>query len=131
MISRHCGNTTGGVRPAFNGNASRGVGSLNLREDGYGLAFEIEPYEDREWIDIGGPHIRAGRVRGVSAGFERIESYPEKLARGLMVCTTVRATLFEISLVDHPLFLETSVRLVELPAAKAAVEPAAPPGGLS
>jgi HK97 family phage prohead protease len=117
-----------GLEIAFNGNASRGVGSLNLREDGYGLAFEIEPYEDKEWIDSSVAYIRSGSVRGMSVGFERIESYPEKLASGLMVCTTVRARLFEISPVYRPLFLETSVRLIEQPAAKAqSAEPAAAP----
>jgi HK97 family phage prohead protease len=101
---------------AFNGDRRNG-GLLTLREDGYGLAFEIDPYQDREWIDRVVSSIRAGTVQGMSVGYKWIERRFDTLASGLVVETIMRAKLDEISPVYHPLFRETSVRLVDSPAA--------------
>jgi HK97 family phage prohead protease len=102
--------------------ACNGDGGLKLREDGRGLAFEIEPYEGREWIESTVSQIRDRRVGGMSIGFRRIEGRAERLASGLLVYTNTRVKLLEISPVYSPLFRETSVHLAEPPAAKA--EPA-------
>lgn len=112
---------------AFNGDRREG-GILSLREDGRGLAFEIEPYEDREWIERVVSEIRAGHVRGMSVGFRVIERCFDTLASGLLVETITRARLREISPVYSPLFRETSVRLVEPAPVKARpAEPVASP----
>jgi HK97 family phage prohead protease len=107
------------------GHRKSGAGSLTLREDGIGLAFELEPFEGGPWIDSAIADIRVGKVRGMSVSFKKsnLEGYPERLASGLLVFTVTRAELVEISPVDNPAYRETSVRLVESPQP---TEPAAP-----
>lgn len=110
--------------PLAFGHIKSGAGRLSLREDGFGLGFEIEPLEDRKWVESAICDIRLCRVRGMSIGFEVIEGYTEKLASGLLVFTVTRAYLDEISPVDSPTYRETNVRLIEAPQA---AEPAAAP----
>ena len=110
---------------AFSGAPLRG-GRLSLWEDSHGVRFEIEPYENREWIDHLVSRIRDGQISKMSIGFTRLESRVE-IAGGYgelahTVRTTSRAQLLEISPVHYPVFPQTSVRLVEQPA-----EPATPP----
>jgi HK97 family phage prohead protease len=111
-------------------NDDRRGGGVNLWEDTRGLAFEIEPYEDREWIDQAISLIRSGKVRGMSCSFDYspTECRFERLASGMVVRTIARARLDEISVVCSGLCKEPSVRLVDPPATKAQpAEPAASP----
>jgi HK97 family phage prohead protease len=114
--------------PLAYGYIKSGAGRLTLREDGFGLAFEIEPFECRRWIDSAVADIRGGKVRGMSLGMVKrtLDGYPERLASGLVVFTVTRAELVEISPVHNPAYQETSVRLIE-PVANAPDEPAASP----
>jgi uncharacterized protein len=111
-------------RPLAFGHLKSGAGRLTLREDGIGLAFELEPFEDQKWIDSAIADVRGGKVRGMSLGFNKssVEGDYERLASGLFLFTVTRVELVEISPVDNPAYRETSVRLVEHPA-----EPAAAP----
>jgi HK97 family phage prohead protease len=109
------------------GRTESGAGRLTLREDGRGLAFELEPFEDRRWIDSAMADIRVGKVRGMSIGYEILEGYSEKLASGMVVFTITRAYLDEISPVDQPAFRETSLHLIEPAANVQPAEPAAAP----
>lgn len=104
--------------PLAFGHLKSGAGRLTLREDGIGLAFELEPLEGEPWIDSAIADIRVGKVRGMSVSFRKdnLEGYPERLASGLLVFTVTGAELVEVSPVDNPAYLETSVRLVERPA---------------
>ncbi|MGC2493286.1 HK97 family phage prohead protease [Candidatus Binatus sp.] len=107
--------------------ASNSTGSLSLREDDIGLAFEIEPREIRgRFVDLVIDMVRDGRLWGVSPSIVKME-WREDPADGRLVRTILRAKLVEISLTDHPNFLETSVRLIEPSAAKAAPANSAPP----
>jgi HK97 family phage prohead protease len=95
-----------------------------LREDDIGLAFEIEPRAGQDGLaDLVIDMVRDGRVRGMSPGTSRLlksrESRDDVLADGRVVRTFLRAQLIEISLTDHPNFVETSVRIVDAAAAPA------------
>jgi HK97 family phage prohead protease len=107
---------------AFNGDRRAG-GSLTLREDGRGLAFEIEPYEDSAWIDHAISDVRSGRIRGMSCGYHPLDFSIDRLASGLLVCTTTRAQLLEISPVYAPLYRATNIHVVEPPAAATVSQP--------
>jgi HK97 family phage prohead protease len=113
--------------PLAFGHIKSGPGRLTLREDGFGLAFEIEPFEDGRWIDSAVADIRVGKVRGMSPCFVKrtVDGYPEKLASGLVVFTVTRAELVEISPVHNPAYQETSLRLIEPAANAESAEPAA------
>jgi HK97 family phage prohead protease len=82
--------------------------SLSLKEDSRGLAFEIQPYEDRKWIDSAISEIREGKVCSMSAGFRILE-----FRKDLDILTILKAELLEISPVCFPDFLGTSIRLLE------------------
>ena len=113
---------------AFNRAAKHG-GILKLREDGQGLAFEIEPREDSRWVDSAISDIRSGMLHGASLGYRRVEGCWDVLASGLRVYTNTRVELLEVSPVYWPLFLETSVRLVESSAPEMALASSGTPLG--
>jgi HK97 family phage prohead protease len=86
-------------------------GILNLREDGHGLAVEIEPPDSWEPDSLVFREIRSGKIRGMSIDCKYQEGRIDTLASGLRVRTVIRAKLAEVSPVYSPSIVETSIRL--------------------
>jgi HK97 family phage prohead protease len=114
---------------AINRNLVHGTsfGVLNLREDGHGLAVEIEPPDNWQPDSPVFRDIRSGRIRGMSIEFKSQEARIDRLASGLSVCTVIRAKLNEVSPVYFPAIVESSIRLIEPAANVQPAEPAAAP----
>ena len=99
------------------------AGTLRLREDDVGLAFEID-LPDTSCGRDASVSVRRGDVRGMSFGFcaeEETWTFDAEPA----IRTLQRVSLVEISPVAFPAYVDSTVALRSLDAARAAVKPAA------
>jgi len=99
------------------------AGTLRLREDDVGLAFEID-LPDTSCGRDASVSIRRGDVCGMSFGFcaeEETWTFDVEPA----IRTLQRVSLVEISPVAFPAYVDSTVALRSLDAARAAVKPAA------
>jgi HK97 family phage prohead protease len=98
------------------------AGTLRLREDNRGLAFEIDLPDTQTARDLAAS-IERGDISGNSFGFNTLEDRWERLETGELR-TLIRVRLFDVSPVTYPAYSQTDVALRSLETWRAEQNPA-------
>lgn len=105
-----------------------GAGTLQLREDNVGLAFQLTLPDTSYARDIW-ESVSRGDTAGCSFGFSPIKTTTRKMPSGQMATVITEAALFEVSITAFPAYVATEVEARETaePETAAAPEPDAAP----
>jgi uncharacterized protein len=106
------------VRALFNHDANfvlgrNTAGTLRMREDGIGLAIEVDP-PDAQWVQDLMASIGRGDITQMSFGFCAIEESWSELPSGMALRTLRKVQLFDVSPVTYPAYDDTDVSLADV-----------------
>lgn len=89
-----------------------GAGTLQLREDNVGLAFQLTLPDTTYARDIW-ESVARGDTAGCSFGFSPIKTTTRKMPSGTMATVITEAALFEVSITAFPAYAATEVQARE------------------